>query len=269
MAAAWVLLTIGFQFLFSISGSVPSTTDYITGNADKTRSTTAMRLFTWKVAGHMAENHLFFGVGADNFGLAFNTSRADLASKQPAAGGQEIAEDYVVERAHNELFQVLDELGIVGASLLIAVIIVFVTFLLKRFRRNHLRLSPMLWATISGMAAFGCSSMVSSFSYRAIQNGIPFMMVFAIAIYQLSKPLKKRSSGSALAMRCSINLYLCRRDGNVHLQRDQSRGRILPVPGRTNCAVPDGRPVLPVINKDRPRQRGRILLLRRPPRQRQ
>ena len=53
-AGIWVAVTIATQIFFSFFSAVPSTTNYITGAADQTRSTSTMRLFTWSVARQMA-----------------------------------------------------------------------------------------------------------------------------------------------------------------------------------------------------------------------
>src|SRR5437016_5842479 len=146
-----------------------------------------MRVFTWGVAGQMAANHWLIGVGADNFGIAFNAAKADLAAKHPSAASEEIAEDYVVERAHNEFLQIFAELGIVAILLFMAVFGYFALLTVKCFRRNIYALSPVLWAAHAGMTAFFSSSMFSSFSFRAFQNGLVFFIVFAVALNELAK----------------------------------------------------------------------------------
>jgi tetratricopeptide (TPR) repeat protein len=45
----------------------------------------------------------------------------------------------------------------------------------------------MLWACIGGAASFGVSSCLSSFSFRAVQNGIAFFLLLAIAVHELNK----------------------------------------------------------------------------------
>lgn len=199
LASLWLVVTVAVQVLFSAATSTPSTTDYISGTADKTRSTSAMRVFTWGVAGHMIARHWTVGVGADNFGLAFNAARAGAARSENVVN-EEIAEDYIVERAHNEVLQILAELGIIGGIFFLAIFIFFFYRTAIAFSRNRYRLSPALWAAIAGMAAFGASSMVSSFSFRAVQNGIVFFMVFAVAANELRKmPPTPRANSRAVS----------------------------------------------------------------------
>lgn len=191
LAALWLTATVILQVLFSTVSSIPSTTDYITGAADRTRSTTTMRTFTWSVGLQMASRNWLTGVGADNFGIAFNRARADYALNVPNINTAEIiAEDVIVERAHNEFLQVFAELGIIGILLFAAVFSVFGFMVFGRLRHNKYVLSPVLWASVAGMTAFFASSFVSSFSFRAIQNGIVFFLIFAIAINETVKMQK-------------------------------------------------------------------------------
>ena len=142
----------------------------------------------------MSRDNPVLGVGADNFGIACNAARAEAASINPG-NGPEIAEDLLLERAHNEFLQILDELGLVGLLLMIAAFFYFGWTTINVFRRNRWRMSPMLWASIGGMSAFFASSMVSSFSFRAIQNGIAFFLVLSIAVYQAGK--RYRNAGDS------------------------------------------------------------------------
>ncbi len=91
------------------------------------------------------------------------------------------------ERAHNEGLQIFAELGIVGIMLFVAVFGCFIFLAVKVFVRKRFKLSPMLWAAIAGVSGFAISSMVSSFSFRAVQNGVVFVMVIAVAFYELTK----------------------------------------------------------------------------------
>jgi tetratricopeptide (TPR) repeat protein len=186
-AVVWLAVTIGTQVLFSVFSAVPSTTDYITGKADPTRTTTEMRIFTWTVGRQMARDHWLAGVGADNFGVAYNDARIQMRLRHPDVPKQEIAEDYLTERAHNEPLQVLAELGVPGFGLFALPFALFAFLLVRKFWRQGFRLSPVLWASAAGMIAFAVSSMVSSFSFRSAQNGVVFFLVFAIAVNELNK----------------------------------------------------------------------------------
>lgn len=198
LAGIWLAATLTVQVLFSTASAIPSTTDYISGAADQTRGTSQMRVFTWRVGLKMATSHLITGVGADNFGVAFNAARAEMAAKQPQSG-PEVAEDYLVERAHNEFLQILAELGVPGALFIVGLFGAFAMLVWRSFRQNNNRLSPVLWSAIAGMTAFSVSSLVSSFSFRAVQNGIAFFLVLGVAITEMVKtrstPVRKYPAG--------------------------------------------------------------------------
>lgn len=184
-AALWIVITIGTQVFFSWFSAVPSTTSYITGSADQTRTTSAMRVFVWKVGRQMSTDHTLFGVGADNFGLAFNTERIAYRKNFHDVPSEEIAEDYIVERAHNEPLQVLCELGIVGIVLFSIPFVIFAGIFFKLLFRRR-RLQPVIWGAIAGITAFLVSSQFSSFSFRSAQNGFVLFMVLAIAVKKMS-----------------------------------------------------------------------------------
>jgi hypothetical protein len=183
----WLFLTIFVQATFSLFSPVPATTNYITGAADTTRETSMMRVFTWKVGKQMFEDNWLAGVGANNFGVSFNDARRSYREKYPGDATIEYGEDYVVERAHNELLQVAGELGVIGVLLFSIPFLLVAFWTFRTFKNNHFRLSPMLWACIGGVSSFAVSSSVSSFSFRAVQNGVVFFLVLAIAVHELRK----------------------------------------------------------------------------------
>jgi O-antigen ligase len=185
-AAAWIALTVLVQSIGSSFLSVPSSVDYISGRADVTRETSIARVFMWRVGYTMSKDHLFIGAGADNFGIRFNEARAEFRREHPDNPSTEVVADFIAERAHDEPLQVLAELGVVGLILFIAPVLL-VGWMIVRKLLSGQRFSPMLWAAVSGMTAFGASSLVSSFSFRASQNGIAFFLVLAVAIRQITK----------------------------------------------------------------------------------
>jgi len=185
-AAIWVLMTVSVQFGFSFLTPIPSTADYISGSAGQGRESSLARVFIWKVGGQMARDHLFQGVGADNFGVAFNHARASYRVQRPDDPPDERVADKTIERSHNEYLQILAELGIVGLFLFVSAFTVFGFWCATAWRRAA-TLSPMLLASLSGMAAFLVSSGISSFSFRLAQNGMVFFAVFAVAAVELTK----------------------------------------------------------------------------------
>lgn len=192
-AACWLAFTIGFQVFFSIASEVPSTTNYITGEADKTRGTTAFRVFSWGLGVQMFSDNWLVGVGADSFGMRLNDSRIRYRIFNPDDPKDEPGEDYIFERAHNEPLQVAGELGIIGISLFALPFLIFAFYFLRHLLRSRFKGPPVLWASVGGMAAFAFSSMVSSFSFRSAQNSVVFFMVFAIGVNELSKASKRQA----------------------------------------------------------------------------
>jgi hypothetical protein len=182
----WLLLTVSVQAGFSFLSSVPSTTEYITGNADASRETTLMRVFTWKAAEQMFKDNWLSGVGADNFGVSFNAARKSFREEHAADTTSEFGEDYLIERAHNEPLQIAGELGSVGVVLLAIPFLLIGIWMFQSFRARH-QLSPALWACVGGTAAFAVSSCLSSFSFRAAQNGIVYFLVLAVGLNELKK----------------------------------------------------------------------------------
>jgi O-antigen ligase len=195
LAGTWLAVTIGMQVFSSVSGAINSTTDYISGSADPTRDSTKFRVFTWQVAAKMAADNWMVGVGGDNFGTAFNIARG-AQERQPIPGTAEILDWYAAERAHNEPLQIFAELGLVGIILLAIAFGAFVVLLIKCAARGRYHLSPVLWGAIAGMISFIASSMVSSFSFRAIQNGIAFFLIFAMALSETVKNLHPKARQS-------------------------------------------------------------------------
>ncbi len=193
LACIWLAFTVITQITHAALSPLPTTTEFISGKADPTRETSVMRIFTWQVGWQMAAGHPLIGVGANNFGINFNPARKVYyeTHTEPA---EEIAEHYFPERAHNEFLQIVAELGVIGGLLFASVFAIFLILLFRNLRSNRFRLSPVLWASLAGMAAFFASSFVSSFSFRIIQNGVFFFIVFALAISEVDKMQKHKST---------------------------------------------------------------------------
>lgn len=188
----WLILTIAFQVGFSKFTEIPSTSEYISGSADETRSTSNMRIFTWKVALEMIRQNPASGVGADNFGLAFNKARVSYYSTATDEIDDFLGEDYIFERAHNEPLQMAAELGAIGLLIFLVLVLSAGYFLFRALFLLRGRCSPVFVASIAGLVAFAISSMFSSFSFRAFQNGAVFFAILGTA-FALS-PVKRRSN---------------------------------------------------------------------------
>ncbi len=193
-AGVWLAVTIAVQAGFSLLTPIPATVDYISGKADPTRETSIARILIWQTAVPIVREHWLEGVGADNFGLAANDGRAAFRVTHPNDPPDELISDFLLERAHNEPLQVLAELGIPGLILFALPFLLLAVALIRSVVVRKERPSLLFWATCAGMAAFGTSSMVSSFSFRIVPNGIAFFLVFAFAVHELSRANKKQRS---------------------------------------------------------------------------
>ncbi|CAN5354479.1 hypothetical protein BH20ACI2_BH20ACI2_24840 [soil metagenome] len=193
LACIWLAFTLITQIAHAALSPLPTTTEFMSGEADPTRETSLMRIFTWQVSWQMAVDNPLIGVGANNFGINFNPTRREF-NKTHTNIAEEIVEHYFPERAHNEFLQIVAELGVVGAMLFASVFAVFMIFLFRNFRSNRYTLSPLLWASLAGMAAFFGSSFVSSFSFRIAQNGVFFFIIFALALSEVDKMQKHKET---------------------------------------------------------------------------
>lgn len=126
------------------------------------------------------------GIGADNFGFEVNKYRSEFGTKNPDNPVLAEAESYIPERAHNEFLQIAAELGLVG-------IVIFSWFLFGiavmgfRLLKNFSSSSPYAIAAVMGIGVFLVSSLVTSYSFRLIQNGFVFFFVLAVAAKLLLK----------------------------------------------------------------------------------
>ncbi len=193
-AFCWILLTGAFQVAFTFGSSLPSTAEFISGAAEPKRETAHFRVFTTKVSGIMFAENALLGVGANNYGIAFNGSRMQFAKLFPDDIGNSIAEDHMVERAHNEYLQIFAELGIIGGGIFLLIMMSFAGWIARCFKLNNYKFSPVLLGSLAGVTAFLISSLFSSFSFRLMQNGVVFVMVLSILIYQLLKIEKRNTS---------------------------------------------------------------------------
>ena len=178
-------------------------------------SSSDFRLLMNSVSMEMVGENPLLGVGADNYGLEFNKYREQYSRSNPSDTRLTYGDAGIVGQAHNEFLQILAELGIVGASIF-AWFLGGVAFMGFRALRS-LRKKPLIGlAAVLGLGAFLASSLVSSYSFRLVQNGFLFFFVLAVA----SKSLLRRKPGentahavapTALQLRfaCAIGIVGC------------------------------------------------------------
>ena len=142
-----------------------------------------IRLLFNGVGLEMFTGNILKGVGADNFGLEFNKYRASFSSKIDNKAVAEQKEELFPERAHNEYLQILAELGVVGGVFFAWFLLGIARLEFATIAKNKLLKSNILnHAAIAGIAAFLCSSLFSSFSFRLMQNGLVFFFLLAILL---------------------------------------------------------------------------------------
>jgi O-antigen ligase len=157
---------------------------------ESTSISTNVRPFFVAVSWEMIKDSPIIGFGADNFGILFDKFRAEYADKNPTSEYLAIAEGEIPERAHNEYFQILAELGAVGLGIF-AFLLIGIGCLYLKALKNWRQTSLLSFASLLGLTTFLVSSLVSSYSFRLMQNGFIFFFVLAIATCNLFKDEEK------------------------------------------------------------------------------
>ena len=164
--------------LFSSNLNVPALTRF--NDEDSLASSNNFRKLMMSVAGEMIRDNPIAGVGADNFGMKVNRYRQAYGAANPQDINLSTAEDQIPGHAHNEFVQVAAELGAVGVAIMTWLVIGIAILAFRSLRRVRSgSLYPI--AAILGLCMFLASSLVSSYSFRVMQNGIVFFFVLAVA----------------------------------------------------------------------------------------
>jgi O-antigen ligase len=141
---------------------------------------TNVRPFFSRIAIEMVKANPFTGVGADNFGREFHKYREIYAEGHRDDRNLSIAEAEIPERAHNEFMQIAAELGIPGI-VLFGWFMAGIAWMFFRVLKKRFRVSLVTMGAFAGMALFFASSMVTSYSFRILQNGFVFFVVLGFA----------------------------------------------------------------------------------------
>ncbi|MEJ7848539.1 MAG: O-antigen ligase family protein [Pyrinomonadaceae bacterium] len=179
----------------------------ITNEADS-GSSSAFRKLMASISVKMFIENPLTGIGADNFGQQVNIYREDYSKANPDDKNLTASESEIPERSHNEFLQILAELGIVGGLISLWFLCGLGMMLLNAFRR---RISLTAAASLVGVFIFLASSLITSYSFRLIQNGFVFFFVLAITAKFLSKdpsgePIRISSIQSKLAGAFSLTV---------------------------------------------------------------
>jgi len=149
-------------------------------NESQMRGSNDFRKLMATLAIEMVKAHPILGIGADNFGFEANRYRENYGASHPDDPNLAEAEDTIPERAHNEYLQIAAELGIVGVAIFAWFLFGVLLMGIHAFRRRS-RLSLFPIAALISLAMFLASSLVSSYSFRLVQNGFIYFFVFAFA----------------------------------------------------------------------------------------
>ncbi len=153
------------------------------------------------------------GVGADNFGFEVNRYRSEYALQNPTDPTLSQAESNIPERAHNEYLQIASELGIVGAGIFCWFLIGVVGTIIRALKK-HDSIPPHAFAASIALLLFLLSSLVTSYSFRLVQNGIVFFFVLAVLVRTVSKttaqtPLRQYGSSLRGFRWCGVAVAIC------------------------------------------------------------
>lgn len=186
-----LILILAIIFSYALQTNLPSKLYGRTGtevlaqkivDEEGLKSSAAGRFIFWDVALEMLIRHPLLGVGGGAYKAEYITYRTlvNQHSRLPAAiTAATFTPDQSdgansVFRAHNEFFQVLGELGLVGGLILLAMLLLLGQYLFKQ--RN----SIVSIAVMSGVIAFLISSNFTSFSFRWIPCGLSFFLLVSL-----------------------------------------------------------------------------------------
>jgi O-antigen ligase len=184
-----------FSF-FSTSGSNPAIARFT--NTDALSSSGDFRKLMISLSTEMIRANPVVGIGADNFGMQVNNYRQAYGSANPSDRNLAAAESELPNHAHNEYLQMTAELGVVGLAIfcwLAAGILLMLVRSLKQLGTGSL----YPFAAVVGLGAFLASSLVSSYSFRLMQNGLVFFFVLAVASRSLLRPKQPSKSERPVA----------------------------------------------------------------------
>ena len=178
--AALLAATVLLAFIpFFLSPSEPSTGKLFRDEAAWSSSNDFRKLMI-SLSAEMFAAQPLLGIGADNFGFQANQFREAHAAAHPDDPNLAQAENDIPERAHNEYLQILAELGLIGFAIF-AWFLTGIGVLAYRAFKRFGKLPMQARAAVIGVGLFLASSLVSSYSFRLIQNGFVFFFVLAVA----------------------------------------------------------------------------------------
>jgi O-antigen ligase len=169
-------------------------------------SNTSVRLLCWAVGFEMWRESPLVGVGAGNYDTAFPKARAQFSATHETSGLVPLAEEMLVERAHNEYVQILAELGAIGFAFFALLSLGLIAAAWRVLRRAR---SPLALGGVCSMVVFAISSGASSVSFRWLGSGIIFFFAAALVSHFSSAcagESRVRSLKLAPAFACALTI---------------------------------------------------------------
>jgi O-antigen ligase len=159
------------------------------------------------VSGEMIRDNPIAGIGADNFGMQVNRYRQAHGAANPQDMNLANAEDQIPGHAHNEFLQMAAELGAVGVAIMVWLLLGIAVLAFRAIR--YLRFGSLYpVAAILGLGMFLASSLVSSYSFRVMQNGIVFFFVLAVASTSLFRSQRTVDAKPVAPLFSPVQLHL-------------------------------------------------------------
>jgi O-antigen ligase len=152
---------------------------------------TQIRLLVWAIGVEMVRAHPITGVGANNFEIAYPSSRAAYSARQPNSPLVPLQEEFLAQRTHNEYLQILAELGVVGFAFFVIFCCGLMWLAVKALRSAS---NPLALGAVCSLATFAVSSGASSVSFRWFSSGLLFFFAAAI-VTQFAGARTKQSPG--------------------------------------------------------------------------
>lgn len=200
IALAMILVPLPFHLITFLSEEPSVPVVQRINEETQVHYSTDVRKLLKTISLEMFMRHPLCGIGADNFGMRFNEFRVLYAAKNPTDVNLMTIENETAERSHNEFLQILAELGAVGGAIFLWFLSCIGLMWLKALR-GFRRLPLEAFAALLGLTFFLLSSIVTSYSFRLVQNGFVFFFVLAVAskILLASKPKEKARDKAAIS----------------------------------------------------------------------
>lgn len=182
MLALFSAIFVGAQFLNAAAVEITLIDRFSSENSYQTSSSDIRRLLIG-VSSEMIRQNPIIGVGADNYGLEINNYRAKYAQRSPGEASLSAGEEMMLERAHNEYLQIFSELGLIGVIIFAGILVSAGLLFKKRITGTGRNPETAIRiGAVAGSVGFLVSSLFSSFSFRAIQTGVLFFVIVAVAV---------------------------------------------------------------------------------------